>query len=155
MFVVIFSLTVLSIFEQISIGVRRTQKRVNGRPLTYQGVSVLAYHELAFGRSKNVSGWENEIRIRCTRTNHIQMKNIEEKIEIRDGKTHYVLDYPDDDTTYKLTAEPDENFYTALEHHLKLQLSEIMPKEAKPRHLNSFAIDVMNGPYLVVVEHFQ
>lgn len=72
------------LLKQISIGVRRTQKRVDGRPLTYQGVSVLAYHELAFGRSKNVSGWENEIKIRCTRTNHIQMKNIEEKIKIRD-----------------------------------------------------------------------
>lgn len=124
--------------KAISTAVRRTQKRIDERPLSAIDVSALAYYDLAFGRSEMVTDWENEIKIRCTDTYHLTTGLIKETPKLVNNEIHYDIYYPEDDKTFVLNTEVDEVFYIKLKHHLKEQLKIIMPAEAQVETFKEF-----------------
>lgn len=62
---------VLARLKCLSYLSRRGQSDAYGRTIPHAAVSVLAYTELAFGRSANVTDWASEYNNRCLATTHI------------------------------------------------------------------------------------
>lgn len=105
-----------------SIALRRTQRTCKGVILKPQQMAATCYFEVAFGRSTNVTDWDNEIKVRTAPPHHMQCRQIEE-IQITDshGKIQYLLPWqPQEHMHNEHMMEPDSEYYQRFENKMEM-----------------------------------
>lgn len=127
------------LLKYFSIAIRRTQRLYNNTILKADDISALCYYELAFGRSNNVSDWQQEIINRCTKTQHIQLKHINtyEKQQ-KDGSKHYHIEWRTEEEINDKNTKSDDAFYYALQDKINEILQKIMIAVPKDEDFETF-----------------
>lgn len=129
---------VLARLKALSYLARRGQADAEGRPCPDRAVSFLAYAELAFGRSGNVTDWAEEYSNRCLHTIHIQQPS-PLKIGGADGVGRVVW-APDAEILDSKTRIEDPTFYAKLRAHIREICRPLVTRRATTETMHDFLL---------------
>lgn len=110
--------------ECLSSLYRRTSMRVDGTQLSADEVSALAYLQLCFGRSRNVTDWRQEYINRCQTQHHIKAPVLP---EISNSLQANIRQYKLGDL-----KQADHTFYSLLNR----ELDDIVAKIIRPNQIS-------------------
>lgn len=119
----------LKMCKLFSVAVRRTHRLPSGINASASITSAICYFELCSGRSNNNSNWNNEVVNRSTKTNHIQIRDIQEdELCTNTDAKIYNIKWRDEDEIIKQVTQDDEDFYLRLDKSLHVLMTKLLPE---------------------------
>lgn len=130
------SYEVMQRLKHLSYLARRGQADADGVPCDDRAVSFLAYGELAFGRSGNVTNWVEEYQNRCLNSIHIQAPS-PLPVDPTTGKVSWMSDETLLDPTSRLA---DKYFYDELRKQIKIICAPLVTRRSTTETMDSFLL---------------
>lgn len=130
------SVEVLNRLKALSSLARRSQADSRGRPCPPRAASSLAYLELAFGRSANVTDWDAERANRCGPTIHIQPPR-PVPIPRQPGPCHW---QDDGHITDSKKMPQDDTWYALLTKHVRRIVRPLVTSRATKETYSAFTL---------------
>lgn len=130
------SYEVLQRLKALSYLARRGQADADGNACPDKAVSFIAYAELAFGRSGNVTDWDEEYRNRCLGSIHIQAPR---RLDVNTSSA--AMDWaPDADLVLLKSRPSSDRFYTALRSKIRAICQPLVTRRATTETMPDFLL---------------
>lgn len=104
-----------ALLKSVGTYIRKCARGIDGQPITADAVGQLAYYDLLYGRSLQVSDWAAEMANRCNATIHIQRPHLDLE---HDADGVRAVWKTDDDNTNPNLMRRDPTFYKSLRREL-------------------------------------